>query len=232
MLPGMDDRAGNGVHSHPVFDLGKHNGAAAAHGMGVTFHHGEVRPDSLRQIGFVDDEHVGLGNAGAAFTWNLVTAGDVNHINAEVGQLAAEMGGEIIAARLDQKQVGVEKGMKFLQCQQVSGDVFTYCGVRAPTGLNRADTPRFQGLMVDKKLSIFLGEDVIGHSGDAHLVAQFPTQGEHECGFAAADWSAHTHGEGAPAKVTRERRWSVMKASRMIEVLVDVAVRCMFMRMI
>ncbi len=126
----------------------------------------------------------------------------------------------------------MKESMEFLQSQQVCGDVFTYCGVRAPAGLNRADAPGFQGLMVDKKLSIFLGEDVIGHNGDAHLVSQFPTQREHERSFAAADWSAHTYGEGAPAKVTRERTWAVMKASRMIEVLVDVAVRCMCMRMI
>ncbi len=93
MLPGMNDRVGKAVHSNPMFDLGKHNGAAAAHGMGVTFHHGEVRPYSLRQVGFVDDEQVGLSNAGAAFTWDLVTTSDVNHVDAEVGQLAAEMGG-------------------------------------------------------------------------------------------------------------------------------------------
>src|SRR5258708_8411131 len=125
----------------------------------------------------------------------------------------------------------MKESMEFLQSQQVCGDVFTYCGVRAPAGLNRADAPGFQGLMVDKKLSIFLGEDVIGHNGDAHLVSQFPTQREHERSFAAADWSAHTHGEGAPAKVTRERTWAGIEASRMIEVLLDVAVRCMFMRL-
>ncbi len=232
MLPGMDDRVGNAVHSHLVFDLGKDDRAAATHRVRVALHHPEVRPYGFRQICFVDDQQIGLSNAGPAFAWNLDTASDVNHIDAEVGQLAAEMGGEIAAARLDQKQFGVIEGMEFLECQQVPGDVFTNSGMRAPAGLDRADASGFQGPMVDDKLSVFLGEDVIGHCRDAHLVAQLPAQRQHERGFAAADRSAHPHSKGAPGKVAGDRDWAFMIASRVIEVLVDVTVRCVFVRMI
>src|ERR1043166_9265091 len=160
VLPGMNDRSNNGVDSHPVFDLRKNDGAAAAHGMGVTLHHAQIGPDSLRQIRFVDDEQVGLGDAGAAFARNLITAGNINDVGAEVG-------GKIIAARLDEKQVGLKTAMEFLQGDQVCGDVFTDGGVRASAGLHGANALGCQGLMPDEELYIFLGENVGGDGGDA-----------------------------------------------------------------
>src|ERR1043166_3247437 len=231
VLPGMNDRSNNGVDSHPVFDLRKNDGAAAAHGMGVTLHTPQIGPDSLRQIRFVDDEQVGLGDAGAAFARNLITAGNINDVGAEVGQLAAEMGGKIIAARLDEKQVGLKTAMEFLQGDQVCGDVFTDGGVRAPAGLHGADALGCQGLMPDEELSIFLGENVGGDGGDAHFVAQPQTEGQHEGGLAAADRPAHAHGKGAPVQVPLEGLCAVMKVSRAVEVFVGVAVCSRWMEM-
>src|SRR5882724_10728796 len=115
MLPGMNDRADNVVHSDPVFDLGKNNGATTSHRVRVTLHYAEIGAHSLRQIGLVDDEQIGLGNARTALARNFIPAGHIYYIDAEVRQLAAKMGSQIIAARFDQKQFGVENRVEFLQ---------------------------------------------------------------------------------------------------------------------
>src|SRR6266850_5348753 len=104
----MNDRADNVVHSDPVFDLGKNNGTATSHGVRVTLHYAKIGADSFRQIGLVDDEQVGLGNARTAFARDFVPAGNIDHVNAEVGHLPAKVGGKIISARFDQKQFGMK----------------------------------------------------------------------------------------------------------------------------
>lgn len=85
------------IEADIVFHLREDVRPVAAHFFGVPFHDGEVCADGGGQVGFVDDEEVGLGDAGAAFARDFVAAGDVDHLDGEVGQLAAKAGGEVIA---------------------------------------------------------------------------------------------------------------------------------------
>ena len=72
---------------------------------GVAVHHLQRRADVRRQVGLVDDEQVGPGDAGAALARDLVAAGDVDDVDGQVGQLGAEGGGQVVAAALDEDEV-------------------------------------------------------------------------------------------------------------------------------
>ena len=103
VLPGMKDVADYFFHARAVPNLREHKGAGAAHLAGVAFHDTEVRPNRRGQIGFVDDQQIRLGDAGAAFARNLVAARHVNYINGVIRQLAAEVRGQIVPAGFKQQ---------------------------------------------------------------------------------------------------------------------------------
>ena len=63
VLPGMDDMGSDLVNAFAMLDLGENEGAVAAHFFRVAFHDLEVRADGRREVGFVDDEQIGLGDA-------------------------------------------------------------------------------------------------------------------------------------------------------------------------
>jgi hypothetical protein len=98
VLPGVEDLADDGVHANSVADLGKDYRAISAHGEGVALHDLEIGADGCGKIRFVDDQQIGLSNTGSALAGNLIAAGHVNHVDGIIGQLAAEMGGEIVPA--------------------------------------------------------------------------------------------------------------------------------------
>ena len=56
-----------------MFEAGEDGGAFAAHHSSVAFHDAEVGTDHFGEVGFVDDEEVRLGDAGAAFAGNFIT---------------------------------------------------------------------------------------------------------------------------------------------------------------
>ena len=63
------------------------------------------------QVGLVDDEQIALGDARTALAWDLVAAGHVDHVDRVVDQLAAVLGGEVVAAGLDEDRIrAVETG--------------------------------------------------------------------------------------------------------------------------
>ena len=74
---------------------------------GVALHDGEVGADVRREIGLVDHEQIALRDAGAALARHLVAAGDVDHVDRVVDELAAVLRGEVVAAALDEQQLGL-----------------------------------------------------------------------------------------------------------------------------
>lgn len=58
VLPGMKDMPDDFIHPHAEFHLCKNKRPVAAHLLGVTFHHLQIRANRLREIGFVDDQQV------------------------------------------------------------------------------------------------------------------------------------------------------------------------------
>merc|ERR1712224_968838 len=87
ILQGVADVLDDGVHMNTVLHLCEDGRAVAAHLLGVTIHHPEVSADELGKVGLVDDEQVGLGDAGATLTRYLVPSSNVDHVDREVGEL-------------------------------------------------------------------------------------------------------------------------------------------------
>ena len=224
VLVGVEDVRNDFGEADVVFDLGEDVGAGAAHFFRVAFHDGEVCADGGGEVGFVDDEEVGLGDAGAAFARDFIAAGDVDDLDGVVGKFAAEAGGEIVTAGFEQEDVGAEFLMEIFEGEKIGGDVFADGGVRAATGFDGADAFGGEGFVADEKFAVFFGENVVRDGGDAEAVAEMAAELEHEGGFAAADGAAHADGEGALGEVAVEREIAIVEVTGVIQVFVGVAV--------
>ena len=78
--PRLQDVIDDFADTFAVLDPREQEGASAAHFRAVAFHDGEVGLDRLGQVGLVDDQQVRLGNSGATFSGDLVSAGDIDDI--------------------------------------------------------------------------------------------------------------------------------------------------------
>ncbi len=218
VLPRVPNVAGDFVHPDAIFDLGEEVRAVAAHPAGVTVHDGEVGADGLGQIGLVDDEQVGLGDAGSAFAGDLVAPGDIDDLNGKIGQLPAKAGGEIVAAGLEQEQIRAKAPVQLFERLQVQGDVIADGGMRAAPRLHRPDSLRFQRAVTDEEFAIFFGENIVGDCGDAHGTAEAEAKLEHQGCFAAADRTADADGEGALAEIPVQGQGALVEMARVIGV--------------
>ena len=224
VLAGVEDVGDDTVHADGAFHLGEDVGSLAAHLQRVAFHDGEVGADRGGEVDFVDDQEVALGDAGAAFARDFVAAGDVDDLDGEIREFPAEAGGEVVATGLDEEQFGSELAVQVFEGEEVGGDVLANGGVRAAAGFDGTDSGGFQGAVADEELSVFAGEDVVGDGAEAQAVAEGEAELEHERGFAAADRTTDTDGEGASGEVAGEGAVAEVEVPRMIEVFVGVAV--------
>jgi len=131
----------------PFLNDGKNRRPPLAHLASIALHNGQIGTDRLRQINLVHDEQVGPRNPRSALPRHLVPARDVNDIDDEIGQLARVVGGEVVAAGFDEEQVRRELFLESLEREQVGGDVFADCGVRASASLDGADARRREGFV-------------------------------------------------------------------------------------
>ena len=65
----------------------------------------DVGADVRREVGLVDDEQVGAGDAGAALARDVVAGRDVDHERLHVGERGAEDRRQVVAAALDEHEV-------------------------------------------------------------------------------------------------------------------------------
>lgn len=63
---------------------------------GVAVHYVQGGVYLFGDVDLVDDQKVGFGDAGAAFSRNFVAAGDVDHLQGEVRQFQAEGGRKVV----------------------------------------------------------------------------------------------------------------------------------------
>ena len=171
VLPRVKYVIHNSIHANSVPDLREKKRPAAAHRARIAIHDGQIRAHRRRKVGLVDDEEVGLRDAGAAFARDFIAARDVDDLNGEIGEFAAEMRGEIVATGFNQHEFGMELTMQFFEGEQVGGNVFTDRRVGAAAGFDGADAFRGQRVVADEEFAVFLGENIVGHGGDVYAFA-------------------------------------------------------------
>ncbi len=108
------------IHPETVFDLRKHKRAVAAHEPRVALHYPQVRADGGGEIRFIDDQKVGLCDAGPALARNFVSPGNVNDVDGVIRQFTAEVGGQVSPPDSSSISSGVKLLVEFLQRQQMA----------------------------------------------------------------------------------------------------------------
>ena len=118
------------------------DGAALAHAPGVAGHHLEVAPTcGARSVLLMTSRSLCV-MPGPALARDLVAAGDVDDVDRVVDELAAVLRGEVVAAALDEQQLGRDVAHQLLERVEVLADVLADRGVRAAAGLDGADLRR------------------------------------------------------------------------------------------
>src|ERR1043166_6822527 len=213
MAPRMHNVLHDLVDAGSVLELRKDKWTRAPHGFCVPPHHLQVGADGVGKIRFVDDEQVALGQARTAFAGNFVAPRYVDHLDGEIRQLAAEAGGQVVAAGFEEQQIGLEFLVKLFQSKKIGGDIVADGRVRAAAGFDGMDSLRWQSFMTNKILAVLPGENIVGNRGEAHGPAQFAAELKHQGRLAAADRPTNTDGEGALAEIAVVRRLALMKMS-------------------
>ena len=83
--------------AHEVLHGGEDGRPRPPHQFGISFHHVQTGPHCLGQIRLVDYQHVALRDSWPSLSRDLVSAGYVDDVEGEIGQLVAEVGGEVVA---------------------------------------------------------------------------------------------------------------------------------------
>ena len=96
------------LQSLPTLDHRKNSGAPLSHLRRIALHNRQIRTHNLRQIDLVHDQQIRPGDTRPALARHLVPAGHIDHVDDEVGQFARVVGGQVVAAGLDQEEVGLE----------------------------------------------------------------------------------------------------------------------------
>src|SRR5690606_9753537 len=103
-------------------------------------HHLKRGADIGRKVDLVDDEQIRARDARAALGRNLVTGGDIDDIDGDVGELRRKRRGEIVAAGFDQDEIKIWKFLPHLGDRgEIDRGVFANGGVRAAAGLDAGD---------------------------------------------------------------------------------------------
>jgi hypothetical protein len=79
------DKFDHGIDAIAAAQIGEDKRALAAHAFGIGGHHIQIGADVRGQIGLVDNQQIGAGDAGAAFAGDFFTAGDIDDIQREIG---------------------------------------------------------------------------------------------------------------------------------------------------
>lgn len=154
-LPRTENKVGNVINALiPLHDR-KDRRPALTHLRRIPLHHRDIRAHSLRKINLVHDQQVGACYTGPALAGYLVTTGDVNDVDDEVGEFARVVRGEVIAAGLDEEEVGLELAVEVLQGEEVGADVFADGGVRAPACFDGADALGRESFIAGEELGVF-----------------------------------------------------------------------------
>ena len=119
VLPGMNDVIDHVTNAFIMLRLGEDNRTVPSHSFCIAFHYAQVCANSRCEVGLVDHKKIGLRETGTTFSGDFITSGNIDHLDRKISQLTAEAGGQIIAAGFEQKNLGFELAMQFLQRQEI-----------------------------------------------------------------------------------------------------------------
>ena len=160
---------------------------------------------------------------GPPFRGTLSPPGDVDDVDGVVDELAAELRRQVVAAALDEQELGANVGHELLERVEVVADVLADGRVRTAAGLDGADALGGERAMPVEELGVLAREDVVGDDAEAHAIAQRAAEREDERGLAAPDGSANADREGALRVVATARGLAVAEAPRVRPRLVRMA---------
>ena len=103
---------------------------------------------------------------GPPFARNLVAAGDVDDVDGVVGEVAAELRRQIVAAALHEQQLGVKRRHQAIERLEILADIVADRGVRAAAGLDGGNPLGRQRVVTNQELGVLPGEDVVGDDGE------------------------------------------------------------------
>ena len=160
--------------------------------LGRLAHHAlDVGADERRQVGLVDHQQVGAGDAGAALARDVVARGDVDDEDLHVRERGGEDRGQVVAAALDEDDVQrTGRRLELLDRLEVGGDVVADRGVRAAAGLDGGDALDRQHARGAQELGVLGRVDVVGHDAQAGLGAQRAAQRGDQAALAGPDGAA------------------------------------------
>ena len=134
---------------------------------------------------------------GPALARDLVAAGDVDDVDAEIRQLRAERGGQVVAAALDDDEVQLgELARQAVDRVEVDRRVLADRRVRAAARLDADDALLGQRPAAHQELGVLLGVDVVRHHGDVVPVAQPLAERVDQRGLARADGPGDADAQG------------------------------------
>ncbi len=163
------------------------------------------------EVGFVDDEQVAFGDAGAALARNFFAAGHVDDVDRQVAEFRAEGGSQVVAAAFDEHDVGIRKLLQHAVDRfEIDRRIFADGGVRAAAGLHAQNALRFERARHGEQALVFLGVDVVGHHDEVVAAAHRLAQHFKQSGLARSHRAADAHAQrrqalGAMGNVMQRR---------------------------
>ena len=141
----------------------------AANRLCVFLQYVEVDIDVGGEIGFVDDQQVGLRDTGPALPWDVVALSDRDDEHEVVGQLGIKRRREVVAAGLDEDDIKLRMLLsELVDLIEVHRGVFADARMRTRAGFDAGDQ-----FLVDpaserrlESLGVLLCHDVVGDDAD------------------------------------------------------------------
>src|SRR5215469_13943679 len=176
------------VGAGAIAKVGENKRSASSHARGVPLHHAEVRADVRGEVDLVDDEQIGSHDAGPALARNLVSLGDVDHVDRRVHELGAERRREVVPSALHEEDLQIrEPRDQLVHRLEIHGGVLADGRMRASARFHSDHPLGGQRAPAHQELSVLLRVDVVGDHGELVAIAKASGQGFDERRLPGAD---------------------------------------------
>lgn len=118
-LPCRQDQVNDSIDTLILLHHGKDCWSTLTHPPAVTLHDVQISADCLSKIDLVDDQQIGLCDSRSTLARNLVASRYIDDVDDEVGKFAGVVSCEVVAARFDEEEVGVELVVEVRKGQEI-----------------------------------------------------------------------------------------------------------------